>query len=84
MEEKSKTKKNHWTKANVDETKEVYIGWSEKENWFSDVSIFVNHSFPFFARGGYHIIGTKTGVFASYNLQGAGGDRGAFRTVLCP
>ena len=68
-----------------DATKETLVTFgSNTGGWYSDYASFVNSSSSWFARGGYHYIGSNAGVFYFYYYNGGGNSYRSSRTVLVP
>lgn len=63
-----------------DATKEVYNG--ETNNWFSDLSIFMNFDYPTLIRGGGYGNSKYAGVFYSNRITGGYNNRVSFRIAL--
>ncbi|MCL2859390.1 MAG: type II secretion system GspH family protein [Oscillospiraceae bacterium] len=61
---------------------EVWV--SDDCGWFSDSSLFVSSSHPFFIRGGYFGEGQYTGVFCADVTYGGTDGGSSFRIVLVP
>jgi hypothetical protein len=66
------------------ETKTVQSVSSYNQSWGSDYSIFVDSSYPWFARGGSSYHSSFAGVFASRDYYGGGLSDIGFRVVLGP
>lgn len=76
--------------ANYEKTKDMYgdaiyetsNNYIESNSWYSDYSIFLNGSTPFFKRGGNYGANTGAGIFCFNNDAGAASEAIGFRIVI--